>query len=88
MTKRRPIPYHASEAVDNADEDLRQAGRLLNKALDGEPPTPYYAVMADVARLIADARLWLRDVERGDSASEHPCKVTKLQTTQTVQKGR
>ena len=64
MTKRRPLPYHASYAVDNADEELRQACRLLDEGLDGEPPIRIAAIMAQAARKISDARLWLREVER------------------------
>lgn len=39
MAKRKPLPYHASAAVDTARMELADATRLLVSLMTGEPTT-------------------------------------------------
>jgi len=64
MSKRRPIPYHASAAVEDAEALLRRACRLLDDGLDDDPPVRYAAIMAQAGRLVSEAWLCLKEVER------------------------
>jgi DNA-directed RNA polymerase specialized sigma24 family protein len=40
MAKRKPLPYHAAEKVDQAQMELSDVARLLLSLMTGEQTTP------------------------------------------------
>lgn len=64
MSKRRPLPYHALDALENAETLICQAQRALKEMLAEPRPAHDVARLARVGWELSDALRRLSEIER------------------------